>query len=97
VRKEPDQNSYYYKYHYDHRPKQEKVEITKDMEDPVIVSKELRLKNPDRADFEKKNKEIELAIDKLRTKMQTLNSKKREMNEGGKVANTQMTRKEFLS
>jgi hypothetical protein len=67
------------------------------MEDPVIISKELRKRNPDKLEFEKKNKEIELAIDKLRTKMTTLNYKRREMNEGGKVANTQMTRKEFLS
>ena len=87
-KKEQDQSSYYYKYYYDQRPKPEKVTITKDMEDPVVIPKDQRKKNPDKNDFDKKNKEIEAQIEKLRGKMQNLSQKQREVKEGGKVANT---------
>jgi hypothetical protein len=86
-RKEQDQNSWVYKYHYQERPKHDyKIEITPEIEVPSVVPKEQRQKNPDKAVFDKTLTDIESQIEAKREKIRTLGAKKKETLEGGKVS-----------
>lgn len=67
--KEVDENTYYYKYNYGPRPKNEKIEVTMETEVPAIIAKDQRKKQPNRPDFEKKMKEFDDQIENLRQKI----------------------------
>lgn len=85
-----------YKYHYAERPKHERTEITAETEVPAPISKEQRLKNPDRPEFDAKMKTLDAQIEAARNKIQTLIQKKRDTIEGGKMKGTTMTFKDFF-
>ena len=94
--KEEDKESNYYKYFYGPRPKIERVNVTGETEVPAIIPKEQRKRMPDKMEFEKQMKDLDTQIETLRQKIRSLGGKKKEVIEGGRVGNTQMTFKDYL-
>lgn len=74
-RKPIDENSYYYRYFYDPRPKHERLEVTADTIVPPIVAKDARKKLPDQKDFDKKMKDLDTKIDTYKEKIVSLTPK----------------------
>lgn len=68
-KKEQDQNSYYYKYHYKTFPKLERVQVTKDTEVPPLIPKDQRKKNPDPKEFDKTMNDLDHQINILKDKV----------------------------
>lgn len=64
-----DENTWYFKYFYADRPKQERFEVTADTEVPPIIPKESRKKLPDQKDFDKKMKDLDTKIENFRDKI----------------------------
>ena len=76
---------------YDYRMK-----VTEDTEVPEVPAREDRLKPADKPDFEKKMRGYDDKVDKMRDRIRQINLKKKELSEGAKVGNTDMTYKELL-
>ena len=79
------------------RPEYEHVEFTKDTVIPDMPSKEERLKEPSKADFDKEMGAEDAKIQERRAKQNELRKKRREIIDGGKVTGSNMTYRESLS
>jgi hypothetical protein len=60
--------------------------VTADTEVPPIVPKELRKKNPDKSEFDKKLQEYDNKIEGLREKIRSTGNKRKDVLEGGKMS-----------
>lgn len=97
TRREQDKDSWGYKYHHMDPIKHEAVEITADMIIPELPAKADRLKMPEKEALNKKVTSIEDQIKKVKDEKEALFLKKREVQEGGRMNESNMTYKEALS
>jgi len=70
--------------------------VTAETEVPATIAKESRKKNPDKKEFDNKMKMLDVQIEDLKNKMRNINYKKKEFIDGGIVANTKITFKDYL-
>jgi hypothetical protein len=68
-RKPIDENTWYYRYFYEARPKHDRTEVTQDTIVPPTVPKDARKKLPDQKDFDKKMKDLDTKIESLKEKI----------------------------
>lgn len=79
------------------RQEYEKVDFTQDTVIPPMPSKEERLREPSKADFDKEMGAEDVKINERRGKQNDLRRKRREIIDGGKVSGSNMTYRESLS
>ena len=79
------------------RVEYEKVEFTKDTVIPDMPTKEQRLKEPSKPEFDREMAAEDVKINEKRSKQNDLRRKRREIIDGGKVSGSNMTYRESLS
>ena len=79
------------------RVEYDKVEFTKDTVIPDMPTKEERLKEPSKPEFERVMGIEDVKINEKRAKQNELRKKRREIIDGGKVSGSNLTYRESLS